>query len=640
MRNASLIFAAALSALVLAPRPAHACGGLFCDSSRPVNQSAERIVFARGADGSVTAIIQIQYSGLAEHFGWVLPVAGSPDVGVSSNAAFTRLQQATNPQYTLNTTVEGTCSDSGGLRGVPGAFSGAVDAGAAMSDGGGPPVSVIDSGSVGPYDYVIISVNPTATPLSTVAVDWLHAQNYDIDDAGAALLEPYLEGGMNLLAFRLTKGNDTGSIRPVTIGFGTGLASIPIRPTAVATVENMGVMVWVLGEHRAVPANYMSLELNEALINWLNPSSNYNDVVNAAADQAGGQGFVTEMAGDASPLPDVIFAPWERDQWSNIQGQSWTGREGELLSNTLGTLGGLDGMRDALSGNLPLPAGTTLDQVLTCVSCYFDPSTTDIDGFDPAAFLDAVQQDVIDPMEATRALFEAQPYITRFYTTMSAAEMTRDPSFDFNADLGDVSNAHTADRVIECSPSVNQSEAPWRVVLSSGDTVRGTGTTWPFTVGDGAMPANARILRVGTTGSGNVLTDNTDTIAAALHTHNATVDGPPHSGCQNRARRRRAARTARAARARRRAARTPPGGAEELNRCAREPSRRPEARSAVCSDPDRASGRRRSSSPSSSSPRSSSPRAAPPRSTTRGRAWSSAPAPCSSSLSRTATPCP
>ncbi len=102
---------AALAASAAFAPPAHACGGFFCDNSQPVNQAAERIIFTHGADGSVTAIIQIQDSGEAERFAWVLPVAGNPTVGVSSNAAFQRLQAATNPQYRLNTIVEGSCRD-------------------------------------------------------------------------------------------------------------------------------------------------------------------------------------------------------------------------------------------------------------------------------------------------------------------------------------------------------------------------------------------------------------------------------------------------------------------------------------------------------------------------------------------------
>lgn len=525
MTWAAAAAAAAAAAVVgMAPNDAHACGGFFCNNSQPVNQAAERIVFSHGSDGTVTAVIQIQYQGPSEDFAWMLPVAGDPDVQVSSDAAFMRLQNATNPQYQLTTTIEGTCG-SGGLRGVPGSASGGADAGASFdSDGGAPPVTVVNQGAVGPYDYVVISVDPAATDPADVAVTWLQDNGYDVSDFGREVLRPYLEGGMNLLSFRLSKGNDAGSIRPVMITFGSGLPSIPIRPTAVAATDDMGVMVWVLGAERAVPANYLSLELNEALINWLNPNSNYNDVVTRAANEAGGQGFVTEMAGPASPLADTIFSSWEQENWDRVSTSDWTGQEGTLLNDVVAQFATLDGMRDVIADTVPIPTGVTLEQLLACVSCYYDYSVSDIAGFEPAAFIAAMQSEVIEPMARTRALFEARPYMTRLYTTMSADEMTMDPVFDFNGDLGDYSNVHNAERIIECSPSLDMSEAPWRVELPNGETVRGSGTTWPFDTADEDMPANARTVRVGTSGTGEVVTDNTDAISETLDAHNATVE--------------------------------------------------------------------------------------------------------------------
>ncbi len=514
---------------LLAAQPAQACGGFFCNNAQPVNQAAERIIFSQAEDGTVTATIQLQYSGEADSFAWVLPVTGSPEVRVSSNLAFQRLQAATNPQYLLTTRFEGTCRDD--FRGGPSFNSGGAssDAGVSFADAGGPPVMVINQGTVGPYDFIVISVDPTTPRPSDTAVEWLRANDYQIDESGAERLDPYLTGGMNLLAFRLTKGNSTGSIRPVQITFGTGQASIPIRPTAVAAVADMGVMVWVLGPHRAVPVNYMSLELNEALINWLTPSVNYNAVVTEAANQAGGQGFVTEMAGAAEPLADTIFAPFEEESWRSTQTTSWAGQEGNLLNNVVNQYGGYDGMRDVLAATVPLPAdrpGTTYEDLLSCISCYYPWDTAEIDAFDPAAFLAAVETNVIEPMVRTRGLFEDSAYMTRFYTTMSADEMTRDPAFDFNADLADYSNIHNAERVIECSPSISQFEAPWRVELPSGETVRGTGSSWPFSATEPGMPANARIRRFDTSGEGEIIVDNTGTIGSTLLAHNATIPRP------------------------------------------------------------------------------------------------------------------
>jgi hypothetical protein len=140
---------------------------------------------------------------------------------------------------------------------------------------------------------------------------------------------------------------------------------------------------------------------------------------------------------------------------------------------------------------------------------------------------------VIEPMRRVQDLIDAHPTLTRMYTTLSAEEMTLDPIFAFNADAPDVSNVHTADRIIECNPTVFQFEAPWRIELANGDVIRGTAEdaqsqNWPSALG--ALPANQRILQAGTSGGGKVLEDNSKPITAALGTYNEGVPTPSGSG--------------------------------------------------------------------------------------------------------------
>src|SRR5450432_3955351 len=113
MLRTSLLGLAAFAASALLPKVASACGGFFCNQAQPVNQAAEGIIFADNGDGTVTAVIQIQYQGPSKNFSWLLPISSVPkadsDIGVASNLAMQRLQTATNPSYSLTTTVEGTC---------------------------------------------------------------------------------------------------------------------------------------------------------------------------------------------------------------------------------------------------------------------------------------------------------------------------------------------------------------------------------------------------------------------------------------------------------------------------------------------------------------------------------------------------
>jgi hypothetical protein len=543
-----LLGSAALTlALLGGPREASACGGLFCSSSSPVNQAAERIVFAKNDDGTVSAVIEILYEGPSEQFAWVLPVpAQGVVVDFSSKQTLDALQQASNPSYTLQSGFADGCE-------VPRSTSGAVadlDGNVVEEESAGA-VSVVASGTVGPYDYVQISVNPDDDDPAQAAVDWLEENGYDVGALGPDVLRPYLAAEMNLLAVRLSKGNDTGSIRPLHITYPGERPLIPIRPTAVAANENMGILVWVLGNARAVPTSYLHLELNDARIDWFDPNPTYNDVVNRAADEAGGQGFVTEQAGPAGAFADVVLPTWKEDQWTQLRTGEFATMQAFLemaqavaqshfypsFSGFGGPLGDsavsfeqnqYDGFLDVLSDPeiVPLREGATAEQLNGCVACYFqedvavandlypstpfDPVNDPLLTMDVSAFLDAMQELVIDPLLETRALFETHAYATRLYTTMSADEMDTDPEFDLNPDLEDVSNVHTATRVFECNGN------DWTITLPSGLELTGSGSTWPIGLDDEVMPFNVRVLQLSTSGEGDVVLDNTDLVVSRL----------------------------------------------------------------------------------------------------------------------------
>ncbi|MFI5309231.1 MAG: DUF2330 domain-containing protein [Polyangiales bacterium] len=498
------------AAVAWAPAPASACGGFFCSRTNPVNQAAEQIIFSKNGDGTVTAIIQIMYEGPSTKFAWVLPVSGTPKVNVSSDPALATLKQLTNPQYNLQTTFDGSCTFGPSM----GAFAPgtALGAGTGGTTGGG--VTVQASGAVGPYDYTVISVDPMLADPAQTAVDWLTMNGYDVGDA-SKVLGPYLKNGSNLLSIKLTKGATTGSIRPIMLEFGTGLPAIPIQPTAVAANDDMGVLVWVLADKRAIPQNYKALELNEALINWFNANSNYNQVVTQAAHEAMGQGFVTEYADKVATLTSTtglsIFPSSQQQQWDDFQAAPHTDAA-TMIRDATNNWGSWDGFTDALTASVTLPSTIALTDFQRCVTCYISaPGVT----FDTSKFLTQLYEMVIKPMADTQALLESQPYITRLYTTMSPADMTLDPAFDFNADLDTVSNIHTAKQTISCPTAGNTSSMPWRVELAQGDVVQGDmPNVWPVQIGD--LPAALKILQYGTSGPGKVVDDRTAMVTAML----------------------------------------------------------------------------------------------------------------------------
>jgi len=532
LMRASLLGSAVWAAAAFVPSSAAACGGFFCNTAQPVNQAAEGILFADNGDGTTTAVIQIQYQGPSQRFSWLLPISSVPksdaDIGVASNLALQRLQLATNPKYTLTVQVEGSCRDessSGAGCGASGkTASGAAGTRAAPSDDD-HGVTVEASGIVGSFEWSVISPDRTLPDPASAAVDWLQANGYDVPSGAPKLLGPYLEQGLFLLALRLAKGADTGSIHPILLNY-VGQPSIPLKLTAVTANDDMGILAWVLGGARAVPENYLSLDLNEARINWFSPGSNYNAVVTEAANDAGGQGFVTEFSGSSASLAAQIWTPLDETSWRTLNsGVS----DSNLFSLAYQAFGQWDGFWDALRAVATLPDGLTVDALKACPSCYVVPLAA-------ATYLPELDKDVIQPVKRVQALIDGHPRITRLYTTLSADEMTVDPAFAFNADLPDVSNVHTAKRVIECSPNLSQSDAPWHIELPQGDTVWGSGVdaslaTW--SAGLSALPPNRSIGRAGKSGTGQVLEDNSSTITAQLKSYNAGKEAQPESagGC-------------------------------------------------------------------------------------------------------------
>ncbi len=519
--------------------PAFACGGFFCNNATPVNQAAERIIFAMDGD-RVTQIVEVMYEGPAEGFSWVLPVPGTPEPGVSSVQALDRLQSRTNPTYNLRSVFDDACL----VNQFAGGDGDAAGDGDGDGDGDGPTVTVIDSGSVGPFNYETISIDAGDEDPAEVAVRWLTDNDYDAGPRAGEVLGPYLQNGLNLIAFKLQKGRDAGAIRPIALEYDASAAAIPILPTSVAANDDMPIMVWVLGEHRAVPTNYKALELNEALIDWFTFASNYNEVVTAAADEARGQGFVTELAESTAGYGQVIFPSWESATFTSIAGS--TDVEDVLVTLTE-RFALYDGFAE-VAADLPLRDGISPEDFMSCPYCYFYPGTapslgfggapgeydetpipdTDpIYGVDLEAFVMAVEEDVLSPIARTATLFDEHPYVTRLYTTMSADEMTLDPVFEFNPDLEDVDNNHTAEWHRSCD------DGPWSVHLEDGRIVRGTGTSWPYSVGDDSMPANVRILQYSTSGPPEVLTDNEVRIRETLAPRGSSSesDSDDKGGC-------------------------------------------------------------------------------------------------------------
>ena len=535
----------ALVSLVRIP-DARACGCFTPpDPSVPIVQAGERIAFKR-SEGKVTAHIQIQYSGPAEEFGWLLPLPSVPTLQVGTDELFAQLIAQTQPRYALVAEYNGDCwFDPNNQDSAAGGDDGGGDAG---GDGGGEPGSpVVFREDVGPYDAVVLDASSKEAMLT-----WLDENGFFVPAGTDEAVEPYIREGAYFLALKLLKGQDAGDIQPVVVDYDSEYAMIPIVLTGVAADPNMPVMVWVLGESRAIPRNYFHTEINDAEIDWLNFGSNYIDVITRAVDEAERhQSFVTEYAGTSSIMDGLLNYPERfgdlpelRSINDPIEYVEYVLNRGydSFLPSTGRVLGGP--LLSALQEQLPVPAGLLAElnqQGQGPAAYYFDMRNwLDYDRkqrpelyegldleFDPIDLTALLNERVVQPTLAADALFRDNSYMTRLFTTMSPNEMTRDPVFSFKSDLPDVSNVHQGTLTYYCgrinedsptdTPAVITTENGWELVLPDGPGAN------PWT--NQQWPKSQFIQVVREEGEADSVVDNTDEIAAYIEARGLELPG-------------------------------------------------------------------------------------------------------------------
>ncbi|MCB9595403.1 MAG: DUF2330 domain-containing protein [Sandaracinaceae bacterium] len=286
MRSSSLV----LALLLAAPAPALACGGFFC-GQQPVDQQAERILFAVG-DDHTDMVVQISYRGEASEFAWVLPIGFVPetsDLGTFSPLALTQLDANTAPVFVRPDDFEcgGVLLNGGG------------------SDADTPGVTVHLTDVVGPYEVAVIE-GADAGELIT----WLRDHHFRVTDAMLPYIDAYVSEGMKLLALRLVADRGIEDIEPFRIRMPGRTPSIPIRLTAIAAEPDMGILVFVFADRRYGPGNWSELEIDGATLRFASHAwpaeTDYLARVARDADALDGRAFVTELAGPTAPLLEVL----------------------------------------------------------------------------------------------------------------------------------------------------------------------------------------------------------------------------------------------------------------------------------------------------------------------------------------------
>jgi MYXO-CTERM domain-containing protein len=267
------------SAILLRPAPVEACGGFFC-GQQPVDQNAERVIFAVDRDaGTTDMIVQIAFQGNAVDFAWIVPLGAVPEsLGTFPEAAMTALDANSAPQV-----WGGGCGWE-------------LDASAGPPSGGpgrDGEVIVHTREVVGPYDTAVIeSTNPDAL------VEWLRTNEFRVTSPMEPYIADYTAAGMKFLALRLTNESKVGDIEPFRMTLPGTSPVVPLKMTALAAEPEMGIVVFILGDQRYEGANWPNLEVDPAdlVYDWRTGQHNWVHEVARVVDEAGGQGWVTETA--------------------------------------------------------------------------------------------------------------------------------------------------------------------------------------------------------------------------------------------------------------------------------------------------------------------------------------------------------
>jgi MYXO-CTERM domain-containing protein len=290
----------------------------------------------------------------------------------------------------------------------------------------------------------------------------------------------------------------------------------------------------MLGQGRAIPRNYYHTVINDAKLDWLNGSQNYNDVIIAATAEAPRKhSFVTEYAGSSNVMVDLLDRPGRFGSSDALAAQSvdWQFVEYMLANGfplTAQTIG-------VLQKYIPVPPklGVPAPQFYQAISYYLSPSFRQqnpslfagwTENFQPAQMTADLWQRVVTPTLSAGALFRATNYLTRLYTTLSPEDMDADPVFSYNPGLKDYPNVHNGtltyhcgifgDRGILKTAATLRTESGWVVSYPNGTGPTSGSGTGNFVSPGG--PSSQRIEVLRETGAPEVIVDNRGSISRAL----------------------------------------------------------------------------------------------------------------------------
>jgi hypothetical protein len=201
----------------------------------------------------------------------------------------------------------------------------------------------------------------------------------------------------------------------------------------------------------------------------------YDEIVKRAANEAGGNAFVTDYAGPASIMKGVLY-----------DGSLSNGLEAIARATTppdaLDAIGRTSLPRDSrlleiLRVYIPEPdvlkqKGIDERQFYNQLRSYWQQYQAQFAPFDAHMLAAALEARFVTPLSKAQALFDDFPTLTRLRTFISPEEMSVDPLFVMNPSLPEVPLLRTAKAFLVCgAQQFTRCEAPVRLELPAGGVV-------------------------------------------------------------------------------------------------------------------------------------------------------------------------
>ena len=242
----------AIVALLATSAPVYADGGFFKkwrpDVDKDISEPVQKAIILY-QDGREDLILQVKYEGDVEEFAWVIPVPGYPDINVSEPLLFTELAYLTYvyiPEY-VNVDLRIDLHFGG-------TFGQAKEATP-------PNVEVWEEGTVGVYDYAILSaIDPDAL------IEWLNTNGYAFPEDGQDVVDHYIDKEWYFVATRINVDKEAsemneGMLQPLRLSFDSDEKVYPLRISALST-DASEILLYLFADHKLVPEQYEFLSLN------------------------------------------------------------------------------------------------------------------------------------------------------------------------------------------------------------------------------------------------------------------------------------------------------------------------------------------------------------------------------------------